>query len=219
MEKYRDYSNAYKVNRDTNRHKFAPGCVSWAHSFEFSVSTWAKNAVIQSCLNPFLLFIHVHEQGPKVEGLEENGRNYWNFGHISKPLSTKEWCGQAQRAHIWPLCVLFHHITVLSVRHFVLILKPQKHSSVTAQRTWDGISFLLYRLTITLKIKLMSMKSFYFWCYLVNLTLFFFCRQVILLHLTSWPMLTWSCYATEKQEWLVVLVAISSHLVSLPNDI
>lgn len=90
VEKYRGGSKSSRVNRDTNRHKFAPGCVSWA--------------IIQSCLIPSLFYINVHKQQPKVEGLEENGRNYWNFGHISKPFSSKEWCTH----------VLFHHITDLS---------------------------------------------------------------------------------------------------------
>lgn len=63
-----------------------------------------------------------------------------------------------------------------------------------------------------------SWNVFYRSCCKVNLGCVF-CRPVILLHLTSWPMPTWSCYVTGKLEWLVVLGVFSRHLLSLPKDI
>lgn len=77
-----------------------------------------------------------------------------------------------------------------------IYLKRQNISKV-----YDSICFSRIKLTgITL--------------YLIKM----FCRLVILLHLTSWLMLTWSCCVTGKPEWLVALAAHSNHQLSQPKD-
>lgn len=79
-------------SKDVNRHRIARGCVSWGetHSFEFNVSTWAKNVQLaRAVLFPLCFSFMLKSRGQKGDGLEENKRNNWEFGCFKKLFLTE----------------------------------------------------------------------------------------------------------------------------------